>query len=356
MTQASSKAGTAADPAPPAEPRNVIEALAAVMGDLPAIGKKERSPQGYNFRGIEAITAHAQALFSKYRIVFVPRVIAWEIREITVNGKPWTDTIEEIEYTVYGPGGVDDAITVGPILAIGRDNSDKGSNKALTQAYKYALIQTLTVGDSSSDADHGSPEADAGGAPAEEERPPTEEERRGLAWGRMRLVIERGKIARDEAENIAKILEADVQTTAGAEAVAAALEHLEATGELPAGPAPTDPPEASESGPSGPPTEEGQSPSAELVSRLLEVATAEQDAERRAFLEGIAELVGEMGLVEPEVRHVLGHAGRKNVAKALAAAETDELRTADELLGAEYERRLAVEAANNPPLERAPGS
>lgn len=143
--------------------KNVVEALAAVMAELPAIGKDSKAaPQqgGYAYRGIEAITQHVQPLFAKHGVVFVPRVMSYEIRDIIVNDKPWTDTVALIEYDVYGPGGTEDKITVGPLLAIGRDNSDKGGNKCATQAYKYALLQALCISDAKDDADQGSPEAD----------------------------------------------------------------------------------------------------------------------------------------------------------------------------------------------------
>lgn len=143
--------------------RNVVEALRRVMRDLPAIGKDNTaSPQqgGYAYRGIEQITQHTQRLFALHGVVFVPRVVSYEVRDLTINNKPWTDVYELVEYDVYGPAGVDDRITVGPILAIGRDNSDKGGNKCLTQAYKYALLQALSISDAKDDADGTTHEAD----------------------------------------------------------------------------------------------------------------------------------------------------------------------------------------------------
>lgn len=140
--------------------RSVSQALADVMAELPAIGKGGRADPkqgGYAYRGIEQITAHVQPLFAKHGVVFAPRVEHFEVREIEVNGKPWTDTIELVAYDVYGPAG--DHITVGPILAIGRDNSDKGANKCMTQAFKYALLQTLCISDANDDGDQASHEA-----------------------------------------------------------------------------------------------------------------------------------------------------------------------------------------------------
>lgn len=143
---------------------NVIEALGRVMRDLPGIGKDQQASAqqgGYAYRGIEAITAEAQGLFARHGVVFTPHVLSYEVRDLVINNKPWTDVYEMVEYTVYGPGGVSDCIKVGPILSIGRDNSDKGGNKCLTQAYKYALTQTLTISDGKDDGDGATHEADA---------------------------------------------------------------------------------------------------------------------------------------------------------------------------------------------------
>lgn len=147
---------------------NVVEALRRVMRDLPSIGRDQTASQsqgGYAYRGIEQITKHTQGLFARHGVVFTPRVLSYEVRDLTINNKPWTDVYELVEYTVYGPGGIEDRIIVGPILAIGRDNSDKGANKCLTQALKYALLQALCISDAKDDTDGQTHEADAPVAP-----------------------------------------------------------------------------------------------------------------------------------------------------------------------------------------------
>lgn len=135
------------------EPKNITEALARIMAELPAIAKKRHPGDSvsYAYRGIEEITAEAQELCAKYGVVYYPRAEITEIKDITVNGKPWTDTIASVEYEiVHGPSDTSRFVRV---PAIGRDNSDKGSNKAMTQAFKYALIQTLMIADPKDDGD-----------------------------------------------------------------------------------------------------------------------------------------------------------------------------------------------------------
>jgi hypothetical protein len=143
---------------------NVIQALANVRRDLKGIGKDEKAaPQqgGYSYRGIEAVTAAVGPLLGKHGVVILPEVLSVETKELTLGGKPWTDTLLSVRYRIYGPGGVDDCVTAGPLHTIGRDNTDKGANKCMTQAYKQMLLQVLCIGDSKDDADGSTHEADA---------------------------------------------------------------------------------------------------------------------------------------------------------------------------------------------------
>jgi hypothetical protein len=160
----------------PTKPANVIEAIAMVILDLPAIDKGETFSGGgsgtYKYRGIEQITAAVQPLLGKHGVVFVPRIQRSEPLDLTINGKPWVEWRCEVVYTVYGPGGIDDHIEVGPIIGLGRDNADKGINKALSQAFKYALVQTLCIGDRGSDADGERHETEAWGGRQQAHRPP----------------------------------------------------------------------------------------------------------------------------------------------------------------------------------------
>jgi hypothetical protein len=132
-----------------------VEALARVSRDLPGIGRDQRAPDehgGYAYRGIDQITSYVAPLLARHRVVFIPQVQRLETRERTVHDIVWTDTTLTVRYRICGPGGPGDSVDA-VVVGIGRDNADKGANKALTQAYKYALIQTLCVSDSRDDAD-----------------------------------------------------------------------------------------------------------------------------------------------------------------------------------------------------------
>jgi len=152
-------------------PSNVITALHAVMAEVGGIEKKKGNNEegggiNYKFRGIDAISQAAQPLLGKHGVVIVPKVVEQTIVDITVNRNPWTDTFVTVEWTLYGPGGVDDRI-VAETTGIGRDNSDKGVNKAMTGAFKNLLLRILCIGDPQDDTDGHTHETDAPPPPAE---------------------------------------------------------------------------------------------------------------------------------------------------------------------------------------------
>lgn len=149
---------------------DVTAALAAVMGELGGIEKltaAERARRGmgggdqgvnYAYRGIDQIAAQVQPLLAKHGVVIVPTSTTSTVKEITVNNKPWTDTYIRIEWMVAGPNG---SSLIACSEGQGRDNSDKGINKATTSAFKNLLLRLLCIGDPADDTDGHTAEADA---------------------------------------------------------------------------------------------------------------------------------------------------------------------------------------------------
>jgi hypothetical protein len=128
----------------------VQEALAAVMAELPSIGKDDRSPEGYQYRGIEAVTRHAQPLFAKHGVVIAPHGEITDVRPSPAMKEGWQDVYMRVTWTITGPDG---STLTAQTNGIGRDKSDKGANKAQTQAFKYLLLQLLCIADGKDDPD-----------------------------------------------------------------------------------------------------------------------------------------------------------------------------------------------------------
>jgi len=132
---------------------NVQQAIALVMEELPAIGKDQRAAAvegGYAYRGIEAIAKHLQPLLAKHGVVISPLSHLVSQAPSIAMKDGWTDTILDVEWRIYGPAG--DCIEA-RTQGIGRDKSDKGAAKALTQARKNLLLSLFSIADKADDAD-----------------------------------------------------------------------------------------------------------------------------------------------------------------------------------------------------------
>jgi hypothetical protein len=128
----------------------VQQAVASVMAELPNIGKADKSPEGYSYRGVEAVTKHVQPLLAKHGVVIAPKATITDVRPSPAMKDGWTDVYMQVEWTITGPdGSTIHAQTTG----IGRDRADKGANKAQTQAFKYLLLHLLCIADGKDDSD-----------------------------------------------------------------------------------------------------------------------------------------------------------------------------------------------------------
>lgn len=138
------------------EPVGVHQAIAAVIHDLPAIGKDSKiteGPQKYSYRGIEQIKAELKPLLATHGVHYAPTAIV-QVDDSTYqtrNGAEWQRVRLIVTYRIWGPdGSYIDAVGRGE----GADNSDKACNKAMTVAEKQMLVQVFCVADGASDPDH----------------------------------------------------------------------------------------------------------------------------------------------------------------------------------------------------------
>lgn len=123
----------------------VYEAIFNVMANIDAVAKGRRNQQqGYAFRGIEDIYNAIHPLCAKHGLVTFPRVLSREeqIYE-NKNGTRMIRVVMQVEYDFVGRDG--SIHTCGPIFAEAMDSADKASNKALSVAHKYAMLQTLMI-------------------------------------------------------------------------------------------------------------------------------------------------------------------------------------------------------------------
>lgn len=127
----------------------IYKKMSQVMSEIGVIGKTQtNTAQNFKFRGIDQFVNCLYPALTKHGVFMTPRTTAYEseIREVTrSNGKPGVDKHVKlmVEYDFFAEDG--SKVTVGPIAAEGMDSGDKATNKALSAALKYALIQTFSI-------------------------------------------------------------------------------------------------------------------------------------------------------------------------------------------------------------------
>lgn len=137
---------------------SIFSLIPKIMAEVGAIEKASKNAaQNYKFRGIDDVMAAFQPVLAKYGVFFIPEVIsASQTDRESAKGSTLIYTQLTVAYTFYATDGSNiRAVVVGEAM----DSADKSSNKAMSAALKYALLQTFCVPvESSDDADAHTPE------------------------------------------------------------------------------------------------------------------------------------------------------------------------------------------------------
>lgn len=127
----------------------IYKKMSQVMAEIGYIAKAQtNTAQGFKFRGVDQFVNTLYPALVKHGVFMVPKVVQeqHDIREVVrSSGKASFDKYVYllVEYTFYAEDG--SSVTVGPIASEGMDSGDKATNKALSAALKYALIQTFSI-------------------------------------------------------------------------------------------------------------------------------------------------------------------------------------------------------------------
>ncbi len=129
------------------EKPTVVEALAAVMGEVRSVSKDRRVTEGparFNFRGVDDVMEAVGPNLRKHGVIFAPsRIVSVEHeRYTTAKGSLMDGVTVIVEYTITGPAG--DTM---PAAAAGQaaDSGDKAVSKAMSVAYRTVLLQALCI-------------------------------------------------------------------------------------------------------------------------------------------------------------------------------------------------------------------
>ncbi len=128
----------------PITTNKIYGAIAAIMRETKAITKSSRNQQqGFMFRGIDAVMNELHDLFANNGVFILPEVIDYNVAEkVTGKGSILYYTRAKIRFHFVA----DDASEVCTVnVGEAMDSGDKGMNKAMSIALKYALMQMLLI-------------------------------------------------------------------------------------------------------------------------------------------------------------------------------------------------------------------
>lgn len=127
------------------ETPNVVALMAAVMNEITAVGKDGfNEAQSYNFRGVDAVVNAAGPAFRKHGVVPTCHVVSSERSTVEVgkNRTPMREVVLKVRYEFHGPAG--DVLSA-EVEAEALDSGDKATSKAMSVAYRTALLQVLAI-------------------------------------------------------------------------------------------------------------------------------------------------------------------------------------------------------------------
>ena len=119
--------------------------LAAVMADVQSVAKRDRNDhQKFNFRGIDAVLNAVGPALRKHGVVVMPHVESWTFEPVEVGQKRslMGHALVHVTYTFVGPEG--DHLTCS-VLGEAMDSGDKAVPKAMSVAFRTALLQALAL-------------------------------------------------------------------------------------------------------------------------------------------------------------------------------------------------------------------
>jgi hypothetical protein len=130
---------------PKARPCPVIfQKIADIMQDMEAIGKDRKNvSQGYNFRGIDDVYNLVQPIMAKHRVFMRCEILADSHEERpSKGGGVLIYRILKMRYSFVADDG---SFITTEVIGEGMDSGDKATNKAMSVAQKYAILQTFLV-------------------------------------------------------------------------------------------------------------------------------------------------------------------------------------------------------------------
>lgn len=134
--------GTDKDKAPTGE---IFKAIPQIMADVGAIGKDSKNTQqGYKYRGIDAVYNALNEVMAKHKVFTTCIAIENETvgERVSKSGSALFEYKATFVYRFYAADG---SFVDFKAIGKGMDSGDKDTNKAMSVAHKYALLQTFAI-------------------------------------------------------------------------------------------------------------------------------------------------------------------------------------------------------------------
>lgn len=131
-----------------------MERMLAVMQDVGAVRKGEKNAaQGFNFRGIDSVVNAVAPALKKNGVLVVPALQSVDYSQVEVgkNRTPMLQCRVIVQYVFAAEDGTTLAATV---AAEALDSGDKATAKAMSVAFRTALLQALCLPTDEPDPDH----------------------------------------------------------------------------------------------------------------------------------------------------------------------------------------------------------
>jgi len=141
----------------------VYQAINAVAAELATCGipKSHRNEEGdYDYRGIEDVLAALAPLLAQHKLCVLPRVLE---REANRLGGRCTDQLVVVRVAFDLVNALDGSAHVIESFGEAIDDSDKGTAKAMSSAYKAAMLQAFCIPVPQEHPDAGSPKLNRDG-------------------------------------------------------------------------------------------------------------------------------------------------------------------------------------------------
>lgn len=132
---------------------DIYTALADVMVDVDHVAKRDRNEHHrFIFRGIDAVVNAVGPALRKHGVIVTPHIHSVDYEQVsTSGGKPATACRVVATYTFWASDGSSIATSV---AAEAWDNGDKSTPKAMSVAFRTALLQALCLPTDEPDPDH----------------------------------------------------------------------------------------------------------------------------------------------------------------------------------------------------------